>query len=77
VAGGAQFLDTKGFFNIGKRNYEGLREVFPKMGLRIHAESVGGLISRSMFLSLDTGEVRIKASGQTTECILWKNSMLT
>ena len=74
VAGGAQFLDTKGFFNIGKRNYESLKEAFQQQGLRIHAESVGGLISRSLFLYLDTGEVRIKVSGQTTESILWKNS---
>jgi len=37
VAGGAQFLDTKGFFNIGKRNYESLREQFQGLGLRHHA----------------------------------------
>lgn len=75
VAGGAQFLDTKGFFNIGKRNYESLRERFQAYGLRLHAEAVGGLVSRSMFLHLDTGEVKIKVSGQTTDTILWKNSM--
>ena len=74
VAGGAQFLDTKGFFNIGKRNYESLRERFQEHGLRLHSEAVGGLVSRSMFLQLDTGEVRIKVSGQTTEQVLWKNS---
>jgi chemotaxis protein CheD len=73
VAGGAQFLDTKGFFNIGKRNYESLREQFQGLGLRHHAESVGGLVSRSMFLQLDSGEVRIKVSGQTSETILWKS----
>ncbi len=77
VTGGAQFLDTKGFFNIGKRNYESLRENFQKLGLRIHAEAVGGLVSRSVFLQLDTGEVRIKVSGQTSETLLWKNSIPT
>lgn len=77
VAGGAQFLDTKGFFNIGKRNYESLRERFQKLGLRIAAESIGGLVSRSLFLHLDTGEVRIKVSGQTSETVLWKNSIPT
>lgn len=74
VAGGAQFLDTKGFFNIGKRNYESLRERFQELGFRHQAESVGGLVSRSLFLQLDTGEVRIKVSGQTSEAILWKSS---
>lgn len=76
VAGGAQFLDSKGFFNIGQRNYESLKKVFQQSGLRLHAEAVGGLVSRSVFLHLETGEVRIKVSGQTAETILWKNSML-
>lgn len=74
VSGGAQFLDSKGFFNIGKRNIESLKEYFQRNGLRIYAESVGGLVSRSVFLHLNTGEVRIKVSGQTTEQVLWKNS---
>jgi chemotaxis protein CheD len=72
VAGGAQFLDTKGFFNIGQRNYESLKKLSQSLGLRIHAESVGGLESRSLFLHLETGEVRIKMSGQTMESTLWK-----
>jgi chemotaxis protein CheD len=74
VAGGAQFLDTKGFFNIGKRNYESLCETVLQYGLKIHAESIGGLVSRSLFLYLETGEVRVKISGQTAETVLWKNS---
>jgi chemotaxis protein CheD len=73
VAGGAQVMDSSGFFNIGKRNYEAFRAVCQAHGLRIQAEQVGGLTSRSMFLKLSTGEVRLKVSGQTSEMVLCKN----
>jgi chemotaxis protein CheD len=75
VAGGAQFMDATAFFNIGKRNYIALRDLLERRGLQIHAEAVGGLVSRSMYLNLETGEVRIRISGQSADSILWKNSM--
>ncbi len=34
VFGGAQILDQKGFFNIGKRNYSALRKMFFKNNLQ-------------------------------------------
>lgn len=64
VAGGAQVMDTTGFFNIGKRNYEALQTVCEYHNLTIQAEQVGGLISRSIYLKVATGEVWVKASGQ-------------
>jgi chemotaxis protein CheD len=73
VAGGAQVMDTTGFFNIGKRNYEAISNLFRQHNLRIQAEAVGGLVSRSMFLNLSTGEVKLKISGQPTDCVLWKS----
>jgi len=72
VAGGAQVMDTTGFFNIGKRNYEAIKQIFDRNGLKIHAEQVGGLVSRSMYLHLETGEVRLKISGQPNDFILCK-----
>jgi chemotaxis protein CheD len=72
VAGGAQFLDKTGFFNIGQRNYARLLELLQAHSLSIHAESVGGLVSRTINLKLETGEVRLKTSGQTEETILFK-----
>lgn len=77
VAGGAQVMDTTGFFNIGKRNYEAFRNLLNNNGLRITAEHVGGLSSRSMYLNLATGEVRLKISGQPNELVLCKNSTNT
>lgn len=73
VAGGAQIMDATGFFNIGRRNYEALICILKQHGLRIQAEHVGGLVSRSMYLNIATGEVRLKISGQINEMILWKS----
>lgn len=78
VAGGAQILDGSGLFNLGPRNYEALTRLFHEHGLSIHAEQVGGLANRSMRLSLATGEVRLKISGQFGETLmLCKNSTTT
>jgi chemotaxis protein CheD len=72
VAGGAQFLDKSAYFNIGQRNYTRLLELFTARGLTIQAAAVGGLVSRTVYLKLGTGEVRLKTSGQTHETILFK-----
>ena len=73
VAGGAQVMDSSGFFSIGKRNYEMLKAILNEHGLKIHAEQVGGMVSRSMYLNLATGEVWLKVSGQPEEVILCRN----
>ena len=70
VAGGAQFLDKTGFFNIGQRNYERLTALLREHALLIRAEQVGGLVSRTIELSVKTGQVRLKTSGQTSDVIL-------
>jgi chemotaxis protein CheD len=71
LAGGASIMDNSGFFNIGRRNYEAVSQLFQRHGLRVAAEQVGGLvINRTMHVSLATGEVRLKVSGQTQETVL-------
>ncbi len=60
VAGGASLLDDNGTFNIGKRNYAMLRKLFWKNGILIQAEDVGGSISRTMRLDVDSGLVTVK-----------------
>jgi chemotaxis protein CheD len=64
VAGGAQILDDSGFFNIGKRNYMALRKLLWKNNILIKAEDVGGQVSRTVRLQMNTGEVWIKYSGE-------------
>jgi len=70
VAGGAQFLDKTGYFNIGQRNYKSFTELLQQHGLTTIAEEVGGLVSRTVQLNIATGEVRLKTSGQESETIL-------
>lgn len=60
VAGGSQFWDESGTFNIGKQNYLALRKLFCKNGVEIDAEDVGGALSRTMRLQVRTGLVTLK-----------------
>jgi chemotaxis protein CheD len=77
VAGGAQVMDNSGFFSIGKRNYEALLQICRQHGLRLQAEQVGGLVSRSVYLQVETGDLWLKVSGTPGESYLCKNSMTT
>lgn len=60
VAGGAQLLDDHGTFNIGKRNYEALREILQKNGVRLSAADVGGTASRTLRLQIASGKITLK-----------------
>ncbi len=63
VFGGAQILDQKGFFNIGKRNYMALKKMFFKNKVIIDTEQVGGEVNRTLRLEIETGELFVKTSG--------------
>ncbi len=67
VAGGAQMMDAKGVFNIGKRNYMALRKLLWKNNVIIDAEDVGGFESRTMTLDIATGIVTIKKNKRIIE----------
>lgn len=67
VAGGSQLLDDKGTFNIGKRNYVMLRQIFWKNNVLIDAEDVGGSISRTVTLDIMTGKVTVKNRSREIE----------
>ncbi len=67
IAGGSQLLDDNGTFNIGKRNYIMLRKIFWKNGILIEAEDIGGSLSRTVRLDVDTGRCTIKSRGRETE----------
>jgi chemotaxis protein CheD len=73
VAGGAQIMDNSGFFNIGERNFQALLRGLEQYQLGIHAQAVGGLVSRSMYLFIDNGEVRLKTSGTAKESVLCRS----
>lgn len=67
VAGGAAFRDQNDLFAIGKRNYILLRKLFWKNGFMIASEDVGGTISRTMFLDINTGRTWIRSGGREWE----------
>ncbi|MGO9415617.1 MAG: chemotaxis protein CheD [Syntrophobacteraceae bacterium] len=60
TVGGAQILDPKGIFNIGKRNYLAMRKIFWKNNVEIAAEHVGGEINRTARLEMNSGRVIVK-----------------
>jgi chemotaxis protein CheD len=70
VVGGAQIMDSSGLFNLGKRNSDAVTALFPRHGLRSVAEEFGGLVNRTMYLNLATGQLNLKVSGQTEEVAL-------
>jgi chemotaxis protein CheD len=63
VVGGAQILDQKGLFNIGKRNYTVLRKLFWKNNVMTDFEDVGGNVNRTLKLEIKTGQAWLKVSG--------------
>lgn len=67
VAGGAQFVDHKDFFAIGKRNYTAMRKILWKEGLLCKGEHVGGTISRTLYLDISSGRTWFTNSGQEVE----------
>lgn len=70
VAGGAEIIDDKVGFSIGKRNHNILRKLFWKNGIAVQAEDVGGNHARHMMLDLETGKVTIRTGPKET--ILWQ-----
>jgi len=64
LAGGAAVVDDNGVFNIGKRNYAALRKILWKAGVLVHGEEVGGSISRTVRLHLESGRFMIRAPGE-------------
>ncbi|MCP4114499.1 MAG: chemotaxis protein CheD [Desulfobacteraceae bacterium] len=64
VFGGAQILDQKGFFNIGKRNHMALKKIFFKNNVLIDHEDVGGNVNRTVRLEIKTGDIYLKTSGE-------------
>ncbi len=64
VAGGAETMDQTGFFNIGKRNYRALRQIFSRNRVVITKQDVGGNINRTVRIDIATGQIFVKSSGE-------------
>jgi chemotaxis protein CheD len=70
VAGGAQMMDIQGTFNIGKRNTLAMRKILWKAGVLVHAEHLGGAVSRTVRLDVDSGKVMLREAGQPEQEVL-------
>lgn len=64
VVGGAQVLDQKGFFNIGKRNFMAVKKMFWKNNVMIDYQEVGGNVNRTIKVAVKNGDVWLKTSGR-------------
>ncbi len=64
VVGGAEILDQKAFFNIGKRNDMAVRKVFHKNNVIVDYRDVGGNVNRTIKLLVKNGEILLKVAGK-------------
>lgn len=64
VAGGAQLYDDGGMFDIGRRNYVAVRELFDGEGIKIASADVGGSLSRTVRIWAATGRVVVHSQGK-------------
>ena len=67
VVGGANLHDEHSLFQIGRRNYVLLRKLLFKNHIPIHAEDVGGHVSRTATLEVGTGRVLVRSQGKEYE----------
>jgi chemotaxis protein CheD len=67
LAGGSAVMDTRGVFNIGKRNQLAAKKALWKAGLLTLSEDLGGQGSRTVRLELATGTFWIRAAGTDQE----------
>jgi len=61
MMGGANMLDPNNTFAIGIKNAESIKGILKDMGLRWQAEELGGDISRTVTIEVDTGIVTIQS----------------
>ena len=64
LAGGASIMDQNETFNIGKRNVLAVKKILWSFGLGAVAEDVGGNYSRTVSVSVNTGQVILTSPGR-------------
>ncbi|MFQ5649179.1 MAG: chemotaxis protein CheD [bacterium] len=64
LAGGASVMDPNNTFNIGKRNILAVRKCLWRYRLGAVAEDLGGHISRTVSIDVNTGKVTLASPGR-------------
>jgi chemotaxis protein CheD len=64
LAGGAAIMAHNDTFNIGKRNALAVKKILWGYGMGPRAEDIGGTFSRTVTVSIQTGEVMLSSPGR-------------
>jgi len=64
LVGGAEFLDDKKIFNIGRRNVDAAVAMLDRNGIKLSACVTGGHESRTLHLHLADGRVKLDLPGR-------------
>ncbi len=64
AAGGGNFHNDAGTFDIGRRNHTAMRKIFWRAQVLVAAEDVGGSRSRTARLFIQSGQVTIQSGSQ-------------
>ena len=64
LVGGAQVASMKDTFNIGKRNILAIKKILWQMKLAPVAEDLGGRISRTVTIEINSGKVILHSPGR-------------
>jgi len=64
LIGGSSILDENKTFDIGRRNSLAVKKYLWKIGLALTSEDIGGNISRTVALSVPSGELTISTGNQ-------------
>nr|WP_320050071.1 chemotaxis protein CheD [uncultured Desulfuromonas sp.] len=64
LAGGAKIMDPNNTFNIGKRNALAVKKILWKYALGAVAEDLGSTYSRTVSVSVSSGEVILSSPGR-------------
>lgn len=64
ICGGANVMDPKGLFNIGKRNVLAVKKILWRLGIAVVAEDVGGSYSRTVTIISKKGAIKLTSPGK-------------
>jgi chemotaxis protein CheD len=64
LCGGANVMDTNDTFKIGKRNALAIKKILWSFGMGAVSEDLGGNFSRTVTISVETGQVTLSSPGR-------------
>ena len=65
IVGGSNIMDSNRHFDIGKRNVLAIKKYLWKNRLGVIREDIGGSISRTVSVTVDSGEILVSSKGKT------------